>query len=146
MTVQLSQRPAAREVACNLTPSLLSATHTEIPMATPQPPHGFAVDVEVDADRSTVVVRGELDLSNATELSEALASAGTGVSCVVADLRAVTFIDSSAIGALVSSGRSLAEAGSRLQIGPRSPAVTQILELTGLAAGTEAFDVLEEGT
>jgi anti-sigma B factor antagonist len=115
-------------------------------MATPQPPHGFAVDVEVDADRSTVVVRGELDLSNATELSEALASAGTGVSCVVADLRAVTFIDSSAIGALVSSGRSLAEAGSRLQIGPRSPAVTQILELTGLAAGTEAFDVLEEGT
>ena len=113
-------------------------------MATPQSPHGFAVDVEVGGDRATVVVRGELDLSNATELSEALASAGSGVPCVVADLRAVSFIDSSAIGALVSSGRSLAEAGGRLQIGPRSRAVTQILELTGLADGTEAFDVLEE--
>ena len=52
---------------------------------------------------------------------------------IVVDLSDVTFIDSSAIGGLVSAGQTLADAGGRLAIGPRSDTVRRILEITGLA-------------
>jgi anti-anti-sigma factor len=111
------------------------------------PSQGFSFEVS-DADGGTVriAVRGELDMAAAPDLSEAIAkAAGNGVTTVVLDLSAVTFLDSSAIGALVASGRDAAEAGARLQIGPRSDIVTRVLEITGLHEPSEAFDVLPEG-
>lgn len=102
----------------------------------------FAIDVEQSDDRSHVTVRGELDMSNAPELAGAIRAVPVGTTVIV-DLSAVSFIDSSAIGALVSAGQAIAEGGGRLQIGPRSDMVARVLEMTGLAGGTSAFDVLE---
>jgi anti-sigma B factor antagonist len=139
VTLELSPSAGDPEGPCNLTPVLV--TDTEMQMGAPQ---GFAVEVEIEGDTATAHVRGELDLSNATALAEALVTSGKSAASVVADLQGVGFIDSSAIGALVSAGRALSESGSRLQIGARSRAVAQILAITGLADGAEAFDVLPD--
>ena len=106
-------------------------------------PQGFAVEVG-DARDGTVgiTVQGELDMSAAPELSEAIARARAGGDTLVLDLSAVTFLDSSAIGALVAAGREVHEKGGRLQIGPRSDVVDRILEITGLHGESDAFSVL----
>ncbi len=108
-------------------------------------PQGFAVEVG-DAQDGTVgiAVRGELDMSAAPELASAIAGARTGTETLVLDLSKVTFLDSSAIGALVASGREVHEAGGRLQIGPRSDIVSRVLEITGLSSQSDAFDVLPQ--
>jgi len=109
-------------------------------------PQGFAVEVsDADGKAVRIVVQGELDMSVAPGLSDAITSAsGDGVT-VLLDMSGVTFLDSSAIGALVASGREVTEAGGRLQVGPRSDIVTRVLEITGLAEPSDAFDVLPEG-
>jgi anti-sigma B factor antagonist len=106
------------------------------------PPKGFTVEIdEPEDDRVLVRVKGELDMAAAPDLTEAIVGA-KGSAVVTLDLSGVTFLDSTAIGALVASGRSLGEAGSRLKIGQRSDIVTRVLEITGLADTSEAFDVL----
>jgi anti-sigma B factor antagonist len=106
------------------------------------PPKGFTVEIDEPEEHRVVIrIKGELDMAAAPDLTEAIVGAKDSAG-VTLDLSGVTFLDSSAIGALVSSGRSLAEAGSRLEIGPRSDIVTRVLEITGLADTSEAFDVL----
>ncbi len=81
-----------------------------------------------------VAFAGELDLANAgtadSALESALSDAGTPV---VVDMRELEFIDSTGIALLVSTlGRN--EGGIRISFIPSdSPAVTRVLELTGLA-------------
>ena len=106
------------------------------------PPKGFTVEIDEPAgDRVVIRVKGELDMAAAPDLTEAIVGSKESTR-VSLDLSGVTFLDSSASGALVSSGRSLAEAGSRLEVGPLSDVVTRVLEITGLAETAEAFDVL----
>ena len=106
------------------------------------PPKAFTVEIDEPAgDRVVIRIKGELDMAAAPDLTEAIVGAKESTR-VSLDLSGVTFLDSSAIGALVASGRSLAEAGSRLELGPRSDIVTRVLEITGLADTAEAFDVL----
>jgi anti-anti-sigma factor len=107
-------------------------------MATPE---AFAIDVDASGDRTLVTVKGELDMSNAPTLVDTLTRDAAVGAKVVVDLGGVSFIDSSAIGGLVSAGQTLADAGGRLTIGPRSDTVKRVLEITGLAQSTEAFDV-----
>jgi len=73
-----------------------------------------------------------------------LDAAGQSTLPVVLDLAEVTFIDSSALRTLVLSGRELADAGRKLQIGARSDRVTKVLEMTQLDQYTEAFQVLPD--
>ncbi len=108
-------------------------------------PQGFAVEVsDQEAGAVRIQVRGELDMSAAPGLADAIGKVDQS-STVVLDLSGVTFLDSSAIGALVGAGRDLGEAGGRLQIGLRSDVVARVLEITGLAEPSDAFDVLPEG-
>ena len=103
---------------------------------------GFTVDIDDPADDCVSIrVKGELDMAATPTLTQAIV--GTGhVPHIRLDLSGVTFLDSSAIGALVASGREVGERGSRLQIGPRSDIVMRVLEITGLGESSEAFDVL----
>ncbi len=89
-------------------------------------------------------VRGELDMAAAPDLADSIMKACGRAATVLLDLTKVTFLDSSAIGALVAAGREVVEAGGRLQIGPRSDVVNRVLEITGLHEPSEAFDVLPE--
>ena len=102
---------------------------------------GFTVEVDdPDSDRVVIRVKGELDMAATPTLSEAILGQGD-VAHIHLDLSGVTFLDSSAIGTLVASGREVGERGSRLEIGARSDIVTRVLEITGLGESSEAFDV-----
>lgn len=105
-----------------------------------QAPHEFGVTVDREPDAVVVRIRGDLDMGNADQLSEALSGAGGGA-FVVADLSSVTFIDSTALSAIIAAAQSLARTGTRLVLGDRSSVVDRVLELTGLAQGTDDFDV-----
>lgn len=81
-----------------------------------------------------IAFAGELDLANAgtaeNALERSLADAGTPV---VIDMRELEFIDSTGIALLVSA-LSRNEGDGRISFIPSdSPAVTRVLELTGLA-------------
>lgn len=81
-----------------------------------------------------VALVGELDLANAgtaeSALEESLADPGMPV---VVDMRELEFIDSTGIALLVST-LNRNEDGARVSFIPSSsPAVTRVLELTGLA-------------
>jgi anti-sigma B factor antagonist len=108
-------------------------------------PQDFGVTIEPGADCVVVRIRGDLDMSNAEVLTEALTEAGAVGGTVVADLSAVTFMDSSAVSAVVASARALSSSGKRLQLGKRSPVVERVLEITGLDTGTDDFDVQPAG-
>jgi anti-sigma B factor antagonist len=100
----------------------------------PDPPI-FSVDVTVGDDAwTTVSVAGEVDLATAGELSRAVRS-GLATGGVVIDLREVTFMDSSGVGALNTALREAAEQGRELRLaGGMRPNVLQVLEMTGMLA------------
>ena len=64
-----------------------------------------------------------------------------GADRVVADMSGVTFMDSSALSAVVASARALSSSGKRLELGERSPVVERTLQITGLDKGTDDFHV-----
>jgi len=106
---------------------------------------GFAIDTRRAGDDETIVVRGELDLSTAPQLSSALtAAAATDAASVTLDLGGISFIDSSALRVLVTGGRELNAAGKALLIGPRSNVVTRVLAMTNLDSESESFKLLPE--
>jgi anti-anti-sigma factor len=88
------------------------------------------------ADRRsvTIVLSGEIDLSNADELEAHLFRAAA---CATGDVRidceALEFIDSSGLRALAAAHDLLAEHGRTLAIAHPSPMFTRVLEISGLA-------------
>jgi anti-sigma B factor antagonist len=88
-----------------------------------------------DGDVLRIALAGELDLANAGtaegEIDAALATDGTEV---VVDMRELEFIDSTGIALLVATlGRNEGERARIRFIPSTSPAVSRVLELTGLA-------------
>ena len=87
---------------------------------------------------------GEIDFTSAgavqsTLLGMILPGGGT----VVADLGAITFLDSSGLGVLVQAHRTANERDNRLVV-VASPPVRKLLRLTGLDTVLETFDSLPE--
>jgi anti-sigma B factor antagonist len=79
-----------------------------------------------------IALRGELDLANAGTAEGALEKALQDEADVVVDMRELEFIDSTGIALLVASLNG--EGKSQISFIPSaSPAVTRVLELTGLA-------------
>jgi anti-anti-sigma factor len=108
-------------------------------------PEGLDITIDDTESGHVIHVRGELDLASAPQLGTVLTeAAGHSTVPVVLDLSQVSFIDSSALRALVLAGRQLSESGRKLQIGPRSEMVSRVLEMTRLDQHTEAFQVLPE--
>ncbi|BCJ49074.1 hypothetical protein Asp14428_05490 [Actinoplanes sp. NBRC 14428] len=78
---------------------------------------------------------GDLDLDCADEVRDSLASAARGTGCryLHVDVSGLTFIDSYALGALVSARNSAAAAGVTLALVDPSPPVRKAIQVTGLA-------------
>ena len=96
---------------------------------------GTLVVRSVENGESCVIAfAGELDLANAGTAENALESSLADASTpVIVDMRELEFIDSTGIALLVSA-LSRNESGARVSFIPSdSPAVTRVLELTGLA-------------
>lgn len=90
--------------------------------------------VRGEADCTVVWVRGDHDIATTNALAVALARAARldHVPLVV-DLRAVTFMDASIIGALVGSRKRLRSRALTLEVRAPSPAALRVIELCGLA-------------
>lgn len=92
------------------------------------------MEYEVAQSEPQFVVRltGDLDVSNADELAWVLQEAEHKSAHVVLDLQSVSFIDSTALGALVGSTRRLRDRGGDLQLLVSSPHVLRVLRVTNL--------------
>lgn len=89
----------------------------------------------VDADGVIVaMLAGELDLDGADRVRDSLAQTAGLPDCryLQVDVGEVTFIDSYALGALVSARNSAAGAGTTLTVVNPSPPVGKAIRVTGL--------------
>ena len=98
---------------------------------------GFCVHVERDETSPCIRAFGELDLSTAQILLDAVAEAGEPAGLVV-DLGGITFIGSTGLAALVELHKRQRTAGSAVSLRNLSPLAAKLLDLTGLS---EQFDV-----
>ena len=86
-----------------------------------------------DAGTVTILVDGDVDLSNADELEgRAAVHIEAGATTVLVDLAGVPFIDSAGINALVKAHRRAEERGRTLRVTRASDIVREVLELTGV--------------
>lgn len=92
-------------------------------------------------------VRGEIDVSTAPELRDRLLGvAQEGHSTVVVDLSEVTFLDSTALGVLVSGLKRFRAAGGNLRLVVTGRSVSKVLEITGLIEVFPIFDSVAAAT
>ena len=96
----------------------------------------------VESDHNGIpvlTVRGEVDVSTAPELRERLMLlAERGCTTAVVDLSDVSFVDSTALGVLVSGVKRLRSAGGELNLVITQPHITKVFDITGL---TEVFSI-----
>jgi anti-sigma B factor antagonist len=94
----------------------------------------FAVTLERPAEGVAVVVlEGEVDLYTAPRFKDVLLQAiDEGARHVIVDLAGVSFVDSTALGVLVSGGKRLQQTAGGLAIGCPDAKIRRILEITGL--------------
>jgi anti-sigma B factor antagonist len=84
-------------------------------------------------DRWTIVVaRGEIDISTASSLDEALQAAMAASGRVIVDLSGVRFMDSTGLSVLMRAHKDQAEAGSGLRLAAISDRVSRLLTVTKL--------------
>jgi anti-sigma B factor antagonist len=89
--------------------------------------------VQVGEGELVVAATGDVDLLAAPELEEALHSALTDrPRLIVVDLRAVTMLDSRALGVLLACARRLSGVGGELVVIADDPRVVRVFEITGL--------------
>ncbi|CAN5434661.1 MAG: STAS domain-containing protein [Acidimicrobiia bacterium] len=87
----------------------------------------------VEDDDGTLRVSGELDAFSVPTLTSVLEQrAASDGGSVVLDMAGVTFVDSSALQALVEFHQRFSEQGGALLIASPSPALTRLLNITGL--------------
>ena len=92
-----------------------------------------------------VSVAGELDLHTVGQLETELEQArGRGAGRVVVDLACVTFMDSTALGALVHTHRILRLAGGDLVLVSADPRVLRLFAITGLERVMRLYPSLTE--
>jgi anti-anti-sigma factor len=99
------------------------------------------------AETLVVAVVGEIDMATAPDLAQALAAdvVHDSIRRVVIDLSAVTFLDSSALNALVQGQRSLAERKIAFRVvSPGDQMVSRVLEITRLAAQLRVVESLDD--
>jgi anti-anti-sigma factor len=86
-----------------------------------------------DGGEVVVVLEGELDLASVEVFTAALDQAlQHPETTVTLDWSALTFIDSSGVGAYVQAFRTAHAAGVTLVLGPRSDVVQRVLDLSGV--------------
>jgi anti-sigma B factor antagonist len=79
-----------------------------------------------------LAVEGELDLSTSPELREALVTLGSEHARIAIDLRAVTFMDSTALGVIVAAMKHARERGGELALVGPNGSPRKVLSITAL--------------
>ncbi|MFI5496656.1 STAS domain-containing protein [Actinoplanes sp. NPDC051859] len=93
-------------------------------------------DLHRDGGTSTVALAGEIDLQNADEVQNLLLEEMQrgDTSAVEVDLRQVSFLDSTAVGCLISGYHAAKNTGCGLAVVNPSRPAHRILSLTGVLA------------
>jgi len=94
----------------------------------------FRVDLEKPAEGvGVIVLEGEIDIYSAPQFKEVLLNGiEDGAQRVIVDLTAVTFIDSTALGVLVSGAKRVRPKNGNLDIVCTDENIIRIFEITGL--------------
>lgn len=94
----------------------------------------FNVELIAAGDETTVVaLRGEVDIYSAPQFKETiLQSIDAGATHIVVDLTEVSFIDSTALGVLVSGAKRVRPQNGSLDIVCQDENISRIFEITGL--------------
>ncbi len=94
----------------------------------------FRVDYESAADDvGVVILEGEVDIYSAPDFKEVLVNGiESGARRVIVDLSGVTFIDSTALGVLVSGAKRVRPRNGNLDIVCTDENIIRIFEITGL--------------
>jgi anti-sigma B factor antagonist len=99
----------------------------------------------VDDAVEVVAITGELDISNSAELRRRVEIAlSSGRNCVVIDLSALTYTDSSGLAALIGIQQLTLERGGRLALAIGSGSVRRTLEVRGLDRMFTVYSSREE--
>lgn len=89
--------------------------------------------ITAGADCAVVRISGEVDLYSAPQLREhVIQLLAEGIRHVIADLREVSFLDSTGLGALVGSLKRLREQDGSLELVTGAGRIRQLFTLTGL--------------
>jgi anti-sigma B factor antagonist len=100
--------------------------------------HPFVVSTRWSVDGPIVRVAGELDVATAPRFREAVHRALEGRSRrLIVDVETLDFIDSTALGVLVSAVKAMAERDGIVVVVAPSRATLRVLEMTGLAERVE---------
>jgi anti-sigma B factor antagonist len=86
-----------------------------------------------DGSTAIVTASGEIDLSNAGELRQAVTDAAEGCDRLRLDLSDIEFIDSTGLGGLLELRSTLRARNVTLEIAAGEGPVRQAVEITGLA-------------
>jgi anti-sigma B factor antagonist len=88
-----------------------------------------------------ISISGEIDIAAAPAVRACLHDAiGAGASGLVIDLRGVSFLDSSALAAILGARKRLAEAGHMAVVVNPDSYVRLVLEIAGMPACLDLFD------
>lgn len=107
------------------------------------------MDGQVAPNGSVAVLRpeGELDVATVGSLREALLEACSHHALTIIDLAAVTFIDSTTVGVLISAAKRCQHDGGEVQVVNATGFVLKVLTVLGvtkmLGVGREATDLEE---
>ena len=107
-------------------------------------PGELELNIESASDGRVTVVRvdGDLDLATCPELAEALERADVGKRTVI-DLSGCTFLDSSAVRALIAAARASESAGGDVLLVTRDPGILRIREIASVDAMLPVHETVE---
>ncbi|WP_369217111.1 STAS domain-containing protein [Streptomyces flavofungini] len=92
-----------------------------------------------------VTLHGEIDLDTVAAVRDALVAPGSeGFACVVADLSAVTYLDSSGTNVFVAAHRVMNDVGGWLRIAGARESVRRVIELIGLDLAVDCHPTLQQ--
>ena len=94
----------------------------------------FRVELlQAEQDTAVIALEGEVDIYSAPQFKETMIqSIDEGAKHIVVDLEGVTFIDSTALGVLVSGAKRVRPQNGTLDIVCHDENITRIFEITGL--------------
>jgi anti-sigma B factor antagonist len=101
----------------------------------------FSVTVNSDDGRTTVRLRGELDLSGVDRAREAVEQAeATDAALLVLDLSQLDFIDSTGLEVMLRAARRARDSGRRLIVARPSRYIRRLLEITAIDQSLDIVD------
>ena len=100
----------------------------------------FSATVAREAEATTVVFSGELDLAGVDRARAAIAEAEENPGMIVLDLSQLTFLDSTGLEVVLRAARRASEAGRRLVVRKPSQYVKRLFELTAIDRSLDIVD------